>query len=145
MHLLILPLHPVVVLKMKIFRIALSMCLQSVHSFQPVTFRNYVRSSLRIPALHSAFISCIHLSTALLRQRPSFPFRKLHSCSQSLPKHFSLPIPMVYFHFLRRVSPDKTNPNGFAWNDFFFQNKSKINLKDKYNKDFSSIILTDKK
>jgi hypothetical protein len=48
--------------------------------------------------------------------------------------------------FLRRVYPNKENPFGFDKEWFLFpkgfKNKSQ---KDKYNKDFLSIIFTDKK
>jgi hypothetical protein len=50
------------------------------------------------------------------------------------------------FYFLRRVSPNRENPFGFDRNGFFFQKDSKNkSQKDKYNKDFLSIIFTDKK
>jgi hypothetical protein len=53
---------------------------------------------------------------------------------------------MACFHFLRRVSPNRENPFGFDRNGFFFQKDSKNkSQKDKYNKDFLSIIFTDKK
>jgi hypothetical protein len=52
--------------------------------------------------------------------------------------------------FLRRVSPNEVSPFGFGWSSFFFQkdsgNKYRIKYqKDKYNKEFLSIIFTDQK
>ena len=50
------------------------------------------------------------------------------------------------FYFPRRISPNRENPFGFDRNGFFFQKYSKHkSQKDKYNKDFLSIIFTDKK
>ena len=74
----------------------------------------------------------------------SFPFRKLiHSV---FPKPFSNAFPAVCFYFLRRVCPNKENPFGFILEWFLFQKDSKNkSQKDKYNKDFLSIIFTDKK
>ena len=100
-----LPHCPVVVTDNKKTIPGLFIHLLAVYTFQssPLHSRNYVRTSLRTLIFHSAFISCIHLSTAPLRQFPSFPFRKLHSYSQSLPKPFSTAFSAVCFYFQRRA------------------------------------------
>jgi len=62
------PHRPLVVQKIKTFRVSLSMCLRYMRSI-PSPFRSglLVRSSPRNPTLHFAFIASIHLSTAQLR------------------------------------------------------------------------------
>ena len=61
------PHHPLVVQKTKTFRVDLSTCLRSVHSFKPITFQELRSFLTSNPSFHSAFISCTHLGTAQLR------------------------------------------------------------------------------
>ena len=89
-------------------------------------FRNYVRTSLRIPTLHYA---CIHAATSVAHGisssflTPHVPFFRPYPCHS--PTHFQrLP------SFLRRVSPNKKNPFlEFDKEWFLFQKDSKRQIQ----------------
>jgi hypothetical protein len=99
------PHHPSVVQKIKTFRVDYPCaCGQCIHS-SPLHSRNYVRSSLRTLTFHSAFILCIHLSTAQLReilisisQAQFIPFSP-----SPFPTHFQ----WYVFHFCVGLAPLK--------------------------------------
>ena len=117
------------------------MCFRSVHSFQPITFQELLSFltpnpyiSFRFHFMHSpqhraaSVVSFLSISQAPLIQSVT---------TQALFQ----PTTSGMFYFLRRVCPNERILLVLIRNGFFFQKDS----KDKYNKDFLSIIFTDKK
>ena len=109
----------------------------------PLCSRNYVRTSLRTPTLHYAFIhastSAPHSISSSILSLHMFRFFSPYLCH--FPLHFQrLP------SFLRRVSPNSKNPFGFdkEWSLFPKGFKKQIS-KRQIQQGILSIIFTDKK
>ena len=122
------------------------MCLRSVHSFQPITFQE-LRSFLTPNPCISFCFHFMHSPQHRTASVVSFLSIPQATFIQSVTTQaFFQPSTNGMFYFLRRVSPNRKNPFDF-YRDWFlspkgFKSKSQ---KDKYNKDFLSIIFTDKK
>ncbi|MDD4992113.1 MAG: hypothetical protein PHR83_07780 [Paludibacter sp.] len=116
-----------------------------MHSFKPITFqelRSYLTPnpyiSFRFYFMHTPQHRTASVVSFL--SIPQAPF------SQSLPKPFSNAFPAVCFIFCVELAPMERILLVLFWYGFFFQKDSKIKFqKDKYNKDFLSVIFTDKK
>ena len=116
----IFPHRPVVVQKTKNIPYWLSMCLRSVHSFQPITFRK-LRSFLTPNPCISFRFHLMHPPqhrTASLVSFLSIPQAPLIQSvtTQALFR----PTTNGMFYFLRRVHPNRENPFGYGKEWFLF-------------------------
>lgn len=113
----------------------------SAHYIPGTTFVPHSEPLHFIPLSFHAFTSAPHSFGSLL------PFHSASSIHPVVTTQALFPrISSGMFYFLRRVCPNRENPLGYGRSGFFFQKDSKNkSQKDKYNKDFLSIIFTDKK
>ena len=106
----IFPHRPIVVQKIKTYRVDLYICLRSVHSFQPITLqelRSFLTPNPYISFRFLFMLSPQH-STASVVSFLSIPQAPL---IQSVTTQALFPrISSGIFYFLRRVSPNRENP-----------------------------------
>jgi len=85
------PHRPLVVQKIKTFRVSLSKCLWSVHSFQPITFqklRSYLTSNPFISLSFHAFTSAPHSFGSLLPFHCASSINPVSHYPSHFPTHF---------------------------------------------------------